>query len=89
MIYTYNDILRIKEDMVWVVKVIRTKPKLRRNLELQTFANGLEGELWAYDDLLKKVGINGSIDSVRDNAAFLDVTSNLIRETKISIAGFH
>ncbi|EJD6087673.1 hypothetical protein [Proteus mirabilis] len=87
MLYTYDDILNIKKDMLWVINEIRTNPKLRGNAECQFGSNGLEKELWAYDDLLEKVGPNGVVDSVKDDCNYLDVTSDLIRKVKASISG--
>lgn len=87
MLYTYSEILKIKQDMQWIINEIHTNPKLSNNSNLQEFSSGLASELWAYDDLLEKVGHNGVVDSVRNGCEFLDVTSDLISKVKISIAG--
>ncbi|MBJ9110767.1 hypothetical protein I5449_05135 [Citrobacter sp. FDAARGOS_156] len=89
MLYTYSDILKIKQDMQWIINEIHTNPKLRNNSNLQEFSSGLASELWAYDDLLEKVGHNGVVESVKDDCEFLDVTSDLIRKVKINIAGIN
>ncbi len=72
--------------MQWVINEIRNNPKLRDNAECKISSDRLEKELWAYDNLLKTVGPNGVIDSVKDNCNYLDVTSDLIRKIKARIS---
>ena len=75
--------------MQWIINEIHTNPELSKNSNLQELSSGLASELWAYDNLLEKVGHNGVVDSVKDDCGFLDVTSDLISKVKVSFAGIN
>ncbi|MDC0728157.1 hypothetical protein POH93_22580 [Phytobacter diazotrophicus] len=47
----------------------------------------LEQSLFAYDNLLENMDVNGNVDTVKDDLKGIDVTADLIEKIKLSISG--
>ncbi|MDV5356191.1 hypothetical protein QM201_15015 [Enterobacter asburiae] len=86
MIYTFSEIKKIKQDIEWVIHECKTNPKLRQMRDNEAII-GLGQHLFAYENLLEDMGVNGTVDTEKDNLKGIDVTVDLIEKIKISISG--
>jgi len=85
MIYTFDQIKKVKQDMEWIIKECSSNPKLlamRKNEAIK----GLKDNLFAYENLLREMGVHGRVDTVKDNLPGIDITVDFIKKIKINIA---
>ncbi|MBV8874614.1 MAG: hypothetical protein JO014_18065 [Metakosakonia sp.] len=86
MIYICYEIKKVKQDTEWIIherKTITRPGTMHGNVTIIR----LEQSLFAYDNLLKNMDVNGNVDTVKDDLKGIDVTADLIEKIKLGISG--